>query len=106
MNAYKKLLGNSVVFAIGNLGSKLISILLVPLYTFYMTTQEYGMVDIVITTTSMLLPLISLSIYEATLRFALDGKEDTSKIFTNSLFITIIGLFILLGLSPFFQNYQ
>lgn len=104
MNAYKKLLGNSVVFAIGNLGSKLISILLVPLYTFYMTTQEYGMVDIVITTTSMLLPLISLSIYEATLRFALDGKEDTSKIFTNSLFITIIGLFILLGLSPFFSK--
>ncbi|MGH2233205.1 lipopolysaccharide biosynthesis protein, partial [Enterococcus faecalis] len=56
MGKYKKLAGNSVVFAAGNLGSKMISFILVPLYTYYLTTTEYGIVDLVTTTTSLLLP--------------------------------------------------
>lgn len=104
MNRYKKLIGNSIIFAIGNLGSKIISIILVPLYTYYLTTTEYGLVDIVITTSSMILPIVSLSIYEAALRFVMEKSQDENVVITNSLMITIIGSIISLALYPLLKS--
>ncbi len=104
MNTYKKLMGNSIIFAIGNLGSKLITFLLLPLYTHYLTTNEYGLVDMVTTTTSLLLPILSANIFEAVLRFALDKEEDKQKVLSNSLFVAIIGVVLTL-LTTFVLNY-
>lgn len=106
MNPYKKLLGNSALFAIGNLGSKLISIILVPLYTYYLTTSEYGFVDIVISTSSMLLPIISLSIYEAILRFIMDRTHDDDMIITNGVFVTFVGSVLVLLLYPILSYFN
>ncbi|MGP6146559.1 lipopolysaccharide biosynthesis protein [Jeotgalibaca sp. A122] len=106
MNPYKKLLGNSALFAIGNLGSKLISIILVPLYTYYLTTSEYGLVDIVISTSSMLLPIISLSVYEAVLRFIMDHSHDDDTILTNGVFATIVGGLIILLAYPILSYFN
>lgn len=94
MSTYKKLIGNSFIFAIGNLGSKLISIILVPLYTYYLTTSEYGTVDLITTTTSLLLPIVSLSIFDAVLRFAMDKKQPTDVVFTNAIVVTGLGSLI------------
>lgn len=94
LNTYKKLIGNSFVFAIGNLGSKLISIILVPLYTYYLTTTEYGTVDLITTTTSLLLPIISLSIFDAVLRFTMDKRQPTDSVFTNAIVVSSIGALI------------
>ncbi|MEG0367392.1 MAG: oligosaccharide flippase family protein [Coprobacillus sp.] len=104
MNTYKKLMGNSIIFAIGNLGSKLITFLLLPLYTHYLTTNEYGLVDMVTTTTSLLLPILSANIFEAVLRFALDKEEDKQKVLSNSLFVAVIGVILTL-LTTFVLNY-
>lgn len=99
MESYKKLFSNSVIFAIGNLGSKLISFLLVPLYTYYLTVEEYGTIDIVTTTATMLIPLVSLSIYEAALRYALDKKISNKEILSNSIVISVVGsLIMILGI--------
>lgn len=106
MNPYKKLLGNSALFAIGNLGSKLISIILVPLYTYYLTTSEYGLVDIVISTSSMLLPIVSLSIYEAVLRFIMDHSHDDDTILTNGVFATLAGGMIILLIYPLLRYFN
>lgn len=104
MNSYKKLLSNTFIFAIGNMGSKLINILLVPLYTHHMTTSDYGTVDFLMNTAQLLLPIISLSIFEASMRFAMNKTEDPKKVLTNSLFIVlvaIIGLLLFLPLLEF-----
>lgn len=100
MGTYKKLIGNSFIFALGNLGSKLVSILLVPLYTYYLTTTEYGTVDLITTTTSLLLPIISLSIFDAVLRFTMDKSQPTDSVFTNALVVTSIGTLIVLLTYP------
>ena len=94
LSTYKKLIGNSFVFAIGNLGSKLISIILVPLYTYYLTTVEYGTIDLITTTASLLLPIVSLSIFDAVLRFAMDKNQPTDAVFTNALVVTLLGSLI------------
>lgn len=92
MNRYKNLLGNTIIFAVGNLGSKLISFLLVPFYTFVLTKQEFGTVDLITTTMNMLLPIITLSIFDAVFRFALDRNMDEDEILSNGFFISLTTL--------------
>ena len=100
LNPYKKLLGNSALFAIGNLGSKIISIILVPLYTYYLSTAEYGTVDLVTTTSNMLLPIVSLSIYDAVLRFMMDDDHDNKTVFTNAVLVSLLGTVVVLLIYP------
>ncbi|MFW7949792.1 lipopolysaccharide biosynthesis protein [Vagococcus fluvialis] len=92
---YSKLLNNSLIFAIGNLGSKLITFLLVPLYTYVLSTTEFGIVDLSTTITTMLLPVVSLCIYEAVLRFSIKEKEPI-KILNNSLALIVISNMLML----------
>ncbi|MDR2465233.1 MAG: oligosaccharide flippase family protein, partial [Streptococcaceae bacterium] len=95
-NKYKKLASNTLIFTIGNLGSKLIALLMVPLYTYTLTTKDYGDVDLLQTTMSLLLPLATLSISQAVMRFVLrDIKDETEvkKTFTTStLFVLLMSI--------------
>lgn len=99
MEKYKKLISNSFVFALGNFGSKLIMFIMLPLYTKYLNTRQYGEVDLVQSTVSLLLPVISLSIFDAVLRFGMEKESDSSGIITNSIVITLIGSLTVLIIS-------
>lgn len=97
MNRYKKLVGNSLIFAIGNLGSKLMQFIMIPLYSYTLTTTQYGKVDFLTTVVSLLLPVFSLDIYDAAFRFALDKSDNrTQTLNTSLLFITLVSI----GLMP------
>lgn len=100
LESYKKLFGNSVVFAVGSFGSRLISLILVPLYTYYLSTAEYGTVDLVITTVSLLLPIVSADIYTAILRFVMDKNQTEEDILTNGIVVAAVGSFTTLLLFP------
>lgn len=100
MNRYKKLLGNSAIFAVGSLGSKLISFLLVPFYTFVLTKEQFGTVDLITTTVNMMLPIVTLSVFDAVFRFVLDKNGTENMVFINGLFISCLGSFVGLLLIP------
>lgn len=100
MSTYKKLLNNSIIFAIGNLGTKFIVFFLVPIYTYYLSTAEYGQVDLLTTTLSLMLPLINLSIFDAVFRFVMDLKYEKHHILLNAIMITIIGFLLLVSFYP------
>lgn len=100
MNRINKLLGNSIIFAIGNLGTKFITFFLVPLYTYYLTTAEYGLIDLVTITTSLLLPLVTLSIFDGVFRFVMDKKYEKSIILFNALYVFLVGYIIILMFYP------
>lgn len=93
MNKYQKLMNNSFIFMIGNFGSKFISFLMVPLYTNLLTTAEYGTIDLITTTISLLVPLISLEFGQAIIRFSVDSGNKVKENIIFSLFI-IFGLII------------
>lgn len=88
----KYLLKNTLIFTIGNMGSKLITFFLIPLYTGILSTTEYGITDLINTISVVVVPLITLNISEAVMRFALDKDADKDK-------ISQIGTVILLGAS-------
>lgn len=99
---YKSLFKNIGLFSLGSFGSKFISFLLLPLYTAILSTSEYGLVDLVSSTAQLLIPILLLSIQDATLRFSMDPKykkEDvistTLKIICRGTLVLIAGIFFL-----------
>lgn len=108
MNQYKSLIKNSFLFAIGSIGSKAISFFMLPLYTRMLTTSDYGQLDILQTTISLLIPLVTFQVVEAVFRFSVDmrDKDSASKVLTNGIFLCLIGMLITLLLFPIFNNFE
>lgn len=94
-NRYKELGKNTVLLTIGSFSSKLLTFVLTPLYTTYMTTSDYGLVDLISTTVYLIMPFLTLSASEGILRFTLDKKNDKKQIFSISFWILVIGFVIL-----------
>lgn len=87
---------NTVIIAISNLGSKAISFVLAPLYSYCLSTEEYGQMDMITTVVSLMVPLICFDIYEATFRFANDNDLSDEKVISSSLAVCSIGIIIVL----------
>ena len=100
-NRYKKLLSFTLILGIGTVVSKLMTyVVLTPLYTHYLTPEEFGIVDMVVQTANLLMPLVSLGINQAVLRFGMDGETDRGSVLTTGLAVNIIGFFIFLLFYP------
>lgn len=91
----KSLIKNIGLFTIGSFGSKILSFLLVPLYTAVLSTSEYGSVDLISSTASLLTPILLLSIFDATLRFGMDPEYKKEDVLSTSINIAIKGSLIL-----------
>ena len=75
---YRRLLSNTVLFSVSTFGSKILLFLLTPFYTSILTDAEYGVTDLIIQTGNVLIPLVSMGIINAVLRFGLeDGRPRT-----------------------------
>lgn len=96
MGNYKKLGRNIALLTIGNFASRILSFLLVPFYTSILSTAEYGTADMVTTSVNLIMPIFSLLVYEAVMRFCLESNSDKKQIFSIGLYVTIIGCFVLL----------
>lgn len=71
-NKIKNLSQNALLFTISGFGTRIISFFLVPLYTYVLSTDEFGSVDLVTTTVQLLIPVLTINIQDAVLRFSLD----------------------------------
>ena len=87
-------------FAIGDFGSKILSLLLVPLYTNILTTNEYGTVDIVSTTISLAIPLLTLSLQDAAFRYVMESGTRRESVISDCLVVTIASPILLLFFYP------
>ena len=88
---FKKLSQNTILFTISGFGSKIISFLLLPLYTYMLSTEEYGNLDIVSTTAQLIIPILTLNIQDAVLRFVLDKEYDAKKVINVALNVFGVG---------------
>ncbi len=84
---YKVLIKDTFVFALGSFGSKFLLFLMVPLYTNYMSTEEYGTADLVFTIAQFLIPFFSLVIFDAVIRFGLSKDEKPEDVLLVGLII-------------------
>ena len=78
-NREKKLLKNTLIISIGQICTKLVTFLLLPLYTGILTTAEYGTVDLLHTLVSLLLPIITFQVEQAVFRELIEARENDER---------------------------
>lgn len=99
MNREKALVKNTIIISIGTICTKLITFLLLPLYTGLLTTSQYGIVDLIITIISLASPIVSLQISQGLFRYLIDNrdsKKNVAELISTSTFFIIINTFIYL----------
>lgn len=111
-NRYKQLFSFTLILGIGTVISKLMTyVVLTPLYTTYLSPDEFGIVELVVQTANLLMPLVSLGINQAVLRFGMDGETDRGQVLTTGLAINLLGFatfllfYPLVRLIPAFGKY-
>ena len=114
MKKYKELFKNLGLLTISNFGSKILTFLLVPLYTNVLTIGEYGTYDLYITTTLLLSPVLSLNIADAVMRFALEKGRNQRDVFAVgfiriltaiSVFTVVVSLNYAFDIIPVFNQF-
>ena len=86
----KVLIKNVLLFTLGSFGSKIVTFLMVPLYTAVLSTSDYGTVDLLQSTAQLLIPILLLSIQDATLRFSMDPKYEIKDVLSTTFRLSLI----------------
>lgn len=108
---YKFLSKNIGLYSISSFGQKFLALLLMPVYTSFLTTGEYGTIDLITTTVSLLVPIFTLNISEAVMRFTIKDKSATEavsigvKVIIRSNLILLLCI-ILVNCFSFFSSYR
>ena len=76
----KALFTNTGIIAIGQISTKLINFFLLPLYTSLLTTEEYGLVDLLTTYTAFISVIVGLQMSQAIFRFLVTSRNDEKRI--------------------------
>lgn len=96
MNTTKKFIKTSIIYLIGNVLSKLIAFVLIPIYTTYISPNIYGEFDLMNSLISLVAPLIFFQVWDGLFRFVYDYEDIKEKYFvvTNSFNIFIFGIIL------------
>ena len=111
LDKYKKLITNTLLFALSSFGSKVLVYLMMPLYTGILSPDEYGIITNIQDTSQLLLPLTCVGITNAIIRFGLDSACDKKSVFTGGFAALGIGtalvalLYPLLNAEPALNGY-
>lgn len=86
MDKYKSLLQNSLLIFGGNIGAKIITLLMMPLYTKWLSVEDYGLTDMLTVYVTLLLSVVSCCIPSALFVFPHEAeKEMQKKYFTSGI---------------------
>lgn len=91
MSRNKELAKNTSYVVIGSIGAKLVSFLMLPLYTSWLSPSDYGLTDIIDTYSGLLLFIVALDITDAIFVFPIGAtKENIDRYYTTGLFFTTV----------------
>lgn len=111
MNKYKKLIGNTMIFAIGQTSAKILSFLLIRIYTAVLTPDQYSTAELLYNTLNILYPIVSFSMADAILRFGIDKSYDIRKVYSSANILLFAGMTVFAltlpvwNMLPLYKNY-
>ena len=97
MSKKTALMKNTIIIFCGKVCTQLISFFLLPLYTGYLATKDYGIVDLITTYVTLLVPIITLELEMSIFRYLVDSRgkdKETKKLMSNNFYILLIALSI------------
>ena len=71
---------HSAIYGVGGLIARVLAVVLLPLYTRYLTREDYGAIGTLIALTSVLAVLLRLGTQSAFFRYYFDSKEREDKL--------------------------
>jgi len=94
----KLILRHSTTYSIANFLNRMVSFVMIPIYTRYLSPADYGILELITITLNILSIVLAAGITEAVSRFYFDYKEtkDRNKVISVGLIS-----FILLGVASF-----
>jgi len=98
VNHFKRLLNQILVYGLGDTINKLAAILLVPLFTRYLTPAEYGVAGILTVANSLLISLCDLGMSSGIVRFFKEEEESKRHKLINTAQIVLVSLTLVLAL--------
>ena len=111
MGRTQNLVKNTMILAVGNIFTKLITFFLLPLYTAILSTEEYGIIDLLNTLVSLLLPIVTFQVEQAMFRRLIEirnNEEEKKTVISTGVFSVVIQCLIYLVLffivSSFIDN--
>lgn len=90
------------IYFIGMMSSKILSVLLIPIYAFYVKPEDLGYYDFILTIKGVIIPIIYLAIWESILRFLLAEKDEEKKriaVATSAFFSMLMTFVLLIGVT-------
>lgn len=97
MSKKSVLMKNTIIIFCGKVCTQLISFFLLPLYTGYLSTNDYGIFDLITTYVTLLVPIITLELEMSIFRYLVDSRgksKETKKLISNDFFILLLALTI------------
>lgn len=100
----KRLFKGSAIYGIGGALSKFISILLLPIYTSFLTPKDYGTISILSLYSILLIQVFSLGLGSSIgiIYFSYDSKKIKNETIINSFYILLCSSLLMLTLSYIF----
>ena len=88
LNNIKKLAGQTAIYGLSSVIGRVLNYLLVPLYTRFFTTTEYGVVTELYAYVAFLVIFLTYGMETAFFRFS--KKEETNRVYSTTLISLII----------------
>lgn len=110
MSKGSRLVKNTAIYAVGNFGSKILAYVMVLVYSYYISTDELGVYDLIVTTTALVQPLVLLQINEGVYRYLIGEQDFDVTLSTGFRFIcftsSISSIIWLIGSHVFGVSYS
>lgn len=94
MKEIGKFIKSSGIYLVGNILSKLLVFILLPIYTSYIDPVSYGIYDYNLSIITFIYSVIFLDIFGSVLRYIFDYKNEIGKPITNGFLIFIISTIV------------
>ena len=102
---YKQLVSNTLLFAISNFSSKLLSFFIRPYLSYALDSPDVmGVSSLLQQSANLLIPMVSLGVSYAVIRFGLDKTKDKASVFVNGFVTILLGFGIMVLASPLLRH--
>ncbi len=102
---YIALLKNTATFGLGLVGAKIVQFFFLPYLTNVLTRAEYGGIELAMAFVGLAVPVVTLGLSNATLRFGLSGETKKEELLKNAATVLAFSVLVTLLLSSLLSFY-
>lgn len=78
-NRNRKFIKDIFIYGVGNLGARVITFLIFPLYTFFIAPDNLGYYNTALMTIFLIMPFVNLQLRDGVFRFLIDNHDENNR---------------------------